>query len=186
MDRLDSFNRLVTALRAAPDVEHGAGASEQDLAELRQLFTPLPPDFDAYLRRYGWIRIGSVELFGLGEDVPSYLDIIERCLAMRAGQLGWELPPEFLCFGESGAEWIYCLWAAPAGATRVVMLDLDEATGQVQVIESEFATWSEFVLDLTGLAEAVASQPQTVSCPNCRAVVRSDRPFCTNCGHRLA
>jgi hypothetical protein len=152
MVQQDPFSRLALALAAAQEVEHGAGASEADLAELRGLFAPLPADFVTYIRHYGWLRIGSFEFFGLGPDVPTYLHLVERCRALRAGQLGWPLPPELLCFYDSGASWLYCFWAAPSGPVKLVTVEPDVATGEGVITDTDFATWSELVMDLTRLS----------------------------------
>ena len=51
--------------------------------------------FRSFLRRFGWARVGPVEIFGLGRDVPRHLDLVKIALSERT-EMEPHLPPELL------------------------------------------------------------------------------------------
>ena len=54
----------------------GSGVSEDAvrLAET-QLNSNIAGSYRQFLKRYGWVDIGTNEIFGLGDDVPAYLEL---------------------------------------------------------------------------------------------------------------
>lgn len=63
---------------------HGIGASEEQIAFAeRKLGNKFPPSYREFLSIGGWLSIGSNELFGLGDDVPPYLDLVKLTQSER-------------------------------------------------------------------------------------------------------
>ncbi|HVE45245.1 MAG TPA: SMI1/KNR4 family protein [Acidimicrobiales bacterium] len=79
-----TFQEVSRSLREHPLVEHGTGATADEIARAeRDLAVTFPTNYRLYLREFGWIEIGSAELFGLGHDVPFHLDLVRITVSER-------------------------------------------------------------------------------------------------------
>ena len=76
--------QLAIALQGKPRASLGRPASNTHIAQAENdLRVSFPDDLKEYLRRFGHIRVGSHELFGLGDGLPKYLDIVAMTRAER-------------------------------------------------------------------------------------------------------
>jgi SMI1-KNR4 cell-wall len=64
--------------------------------------------YKAFLGHFGWASIEGLELYGLGEDVPAYLDLPEVTLSERT-QTRPRLPSRLVTLMNDGAGNHYCL-----------------------------------------------------------------------------
>jgi hypothetical protein len=67
------YEELRDGLRARPEAGTPLPPQEIDLAERR--LGSLPEDYRAFLDDFGW-GVGPHEVFGLGVDIPPYLDVV--------------------------------------------------------------------------------------------------------------
>ena len=72
-----TFDELEKTLRGREDVVIGSGADEASVAAAaKALGLAIPSALREYLTRFGHLELGHFELFGLGKDVPEYLDLV--------------------------------------------------------------------------------------------------------------
>ena len=71
---LDELERI---LRFRDDVTIGRGVTDETVHIAEEaLNVTFPSDLKDYLKQFGHIEVGHFELFGLGEEIPDYLDIV--------------------------------------------------------------------------------------------------------------
>jgi len=68
----------------------------------------LPESYRRFLRDFGWVSIDGDEIFGLGADVPSHLDLVRITQSERT-QFRPYLPPHLAPLLNDGAGNHYCL-----------------------------------------------------------------------------
>jgi SMI1-KNR4 cell-wall len=67
---------LWDALRARPDLEAGTPLPLPEIDAAVCRLGNLPDDYRAFLADFGWVSAGPHEVFGLGVDIPPYLDVV--------------------------------------------------------------------------------------------------------------
>lgn len=79
------YEQVAEAVRRFPGFkEWGAGASPAEVAKAEeQLSLTLPDVYKRFLGEFGWLRIGSEEIHGLGGDVPSSIDLVRVTVSER-------------------------------------------------------------------------------------------------------
>src|SRR5215212_540646 len=104
---------LIRRLRSCREAEFGRGATPQEieLAE-EQLGVKLPESYKAFLGHFCWASIEALELYGLGEDVPTCLDLVKVTLSERA-EMRPRLPSCLVPLMNDGAGNRYCLAVEP-------------------------------------------------------------------------
>lgn len=141
-------------LRSHAD-RRGTGAAESELKELGALWGPLPGDFAAYLKEFGWATVGAYELLGLGKGVEWHQNLVERSRELWRGEGAYKLPSELLPIYDSGGGWFYCLSKLHPGHPVVCWAQEFEDQGEAQPYDEKHSTWSEWFLDHVA-REAVA------------------------------
>jgi hypothetical protein len=133
---MDMLESLVCSLT---DSALGAGASPLEISNAeRTLAVRFPPSLKAYLRRLGWLRAGHMELFGLGRDVPKYLDLVNVTLWER-NESGCPLPHQLLPVHNDGAGNLSCI-DTRSGAVMVWSHELGQ--GQVpELVGKDLIEW---------------------------------------------
>jgi hypothetical protein len=126
------------------EIGHGQGATAQEIADCeRALNVHFIGSFAQYLRQYGWLTVGSSELFGLGTNLESRRCLKHMTLSERA-EMGPPLPPHLVTFYNDGFGNQHCLdtSAVVDNEHRVVFWDHDAGRGQIpEVISNSFAAW---------------------------------------------
>ena len=94
---------LIRRLRSFRQAEFGWGAKPQqiELAE-QQLGVEFPPSYKAFLEQFGWASLEGLELYGLGEEVSAYLDLVKVTLSERT-EMRPRLPSRLLALMNDGA-----------------------------------------------------------------------------------
>ena len=94
---------LIRRLRSFRQAEFGRGATLQEieLAE-QQLGVEFPPSYKAFLEQFGWASLEGLELYGLGEEVSAYLDLVKVTLSERT-EMRTRLPSRLLALMNDGA-----------------------------------------------------------------------------------
>jgi SMI1-KNR4 cell-wall len=109
------YEELRDALRARPDLEAGTPLPPEEIdAAIRRLGN-LPDDYRAFLEDFGWVSFGPHEVFGLGADIPPYLDVV------RVNESEWtegQLPRHLVAVMNDGGGNLSCI-----DQTAVVLWD---------------------------------------------------------------
>lgn len=63
--------------------DRGTGVDDRAIGAAEARLGRFPDDYRAFLNEYGWVGVRSYEIYGLGEDVPPYLDVVRLTLAER-------------------------------------------------------------------------------------------------------
>lgn len=134
-----SFEVLDELVRDREDAARGGGALPETIGRAEEaLGVRFPKGLREYLARFGWLRVGHREFFGLGLDVPSYLDLVRMTQSER-GEVGSPIPPDLIPVLNDGGGNHYCV-SIPDG--RVVLWD--HSLGEDQTPEpcsSDFEAW---------------------------------------------
>jgi cell wall assembly regulator SMI1 len=118
-----TVDELERTLRARDDVLIGTGAAEADIDSAeRSLGVRFPDAFREYLRRFGHLELGHFELYGLGSDLPKYLQLVAMTVTERT-ESGCPLPHELVPLLNDGAGNLYCVDTRRPAAGRVVLWD---------------------------------------------------------------
>ena len=136
----------VRAYLLAHASRRGNGANEADLVELGSLWGPLPTDFVAYLREFGWATVGPHELLGLGHDIDSHQNLIERARELWRGDGIYRIPADLLPLYDSGGGWFYCLSKLHPGHPVVCWAYEYEELDQAQPYDVRYPSWAEWFL----------------------------------------
>jgi cell wall assembly regulator SMI1 len=114
-------NELANALIARDDVVIGRAASEAEIDGAQQaLGVTFPQALREYLLRFGHLELGHFELYGLGTELPKYLQLVAMTVTERI-ESGCPLPHEFIPILNDGGGNLYCIGTQPSGAGRVVL-----------------------------------------------------------------
>ena len=72
------FSALETVILALPNREPGPGASAEEIKSAEQaLGVELSGGYRKFLEQFGWLGIGSFEIYGVGSGVPKHMDLVE-------------------------------------------------------------------------------------------------------------
>jgi cell wall assembly regulator SMI1 len=119
-----------------------------DTAE-RELGVTFPPDLKQYLARFGHIEVGHLEFFGLGDQIPDYLNLV-RVTTIERTESGCPLPSDLVPLLNDGGGNLYCIAAGGSRSGQVLFWDHDAGPDQEpEVCASSLETWaSELLTDL--------------------------------------
>jgi hypothetical protein len=118
-----TFDELAALLERNPSKSLGQGVSELEIdTASAQLGVKLAGGYRLFLRRFGWGGVGSIELFGLGADVPPYLSLTAMTRSERE-EMSPALPVHLLPLMNDGGGNLYCLDSRSAGEPPVVFWD---------------------------------------------------------------
>jgi cell wall assembly regulator SMI1 len=123
---------LIRRLRSFRESEFGRGATSQEikLAE-EQLGVEFSGGYKAFLGQFGWASLEGLEIYGLGDDVPAYLDLRKVTLSERA-QMRPRLPSRLLPLMNDGAGNHYCLDAESGEQGECVVVFWNHNLGESQ------------------------------------------------------
>lgn len=144
MSDYDQVRRQLLSLR---DAVMGKGATETDIGALTNAWGPLLTDFKRYLEDFGWLQAGSYELFGLGDDTPAHLNLLDRSRELWNGDGIYKIPRELLPVYDSGGGWFYCLSKFHRGQPVVCWASEYEEAGEPQPFDERYESWSAWVAD---------------------------------------
>lgn len=119
----------------------GRGASDVEICHAEALLAlRIPEDYRWFLTEFGWGGAGSWELFGLGVDVPSFLDLVKITQSERS-DMRPRLQRHLLPIMNDGGGNLYCLDTS-MDAPSVVFWDHTQNEDQTPEIEAtDFLTW---------------------------------------------
>ena len=136
------LERLIFAFLGGYESGGGSAPAEIEDAE-RVLGIRVVGSYRKFLSRFGWIGIGPTEIFGLGRDVPSYLDLVKMTLSERS-EMSPPLTHRLLPFFNDGFGNLYCLdtSSSPEGENAVVFWNHElDARQTPEFVSRSFAEW---------------------------------------------
>jgi cell wall assembly regulator SMI1 len=146
---MTTFNDLVPRLMHAPDFSHGAGVSVESLSSAEKaLGVSLPRSYRDFLRRFGWAEIGNTEIYGLGSDVPKWLDLV-RVTRSERGEMTPKMPGHLIPIHNDGAGNHVCIDTSERNTDggSIVFWSHDLGEGQSPVrVAHDFVEWLADVL----------------------------------------
>lgn len=140
----EDLERQIVSVKDDDEGEVGSGASEETIADAERLLgCRIGGGYRLFLLRFGWARLFSLEVYGLGADAPDYLDLIRITLSERT-EMHPTLPPALLPLLNDGAGNLFCLDTANSneGESQVVLWVHDRAADQTPVkVGGAFVDW---------------------------------------------
>jgi len=104
-----TFEELRKQLRTASEQQFWLGAAESEIAAAeRDLDVKLPASYRQFLREFGWGGVSHLEIFGLGGDVPNYLNLVSVAHRERT-EMRPPIPRYLVPIMNDGAGNHYCL-----------------------------------------------------------------------------
>ncbi len=114
----------------------GKGATEHEIEEAQKsLGLVIRGDYRKFLLDFGWGGTGKFELYGLGSDVPPFLNLITITHSERT-EMSPPLRPDLIPLMNDGGGNLYCL-ALASVRPRVVFWDHEGGRAQVPAVEAE-------------------------------------------------
>jgi hypothetical protein len=137
-----TFDALAEMLESNPSKSFGRGASETEInTASAQLGVDLAGGYRLFLRRFGWGGVGSIELFGLGADVPPYLNLTAMTTSERK-DMSPALPVHLIPLMNDGGGNLYCLDSRVGGEPPVVFWDHTAGEQQEAAqVAADFIAW---------------------------------------------
>jgi hypothetical protein len=137
-----TFDELAQELESSPSKAFGRGASEHDIrAANAKLGVNISGGYRHFLRRFGWGGVGSFELFGLGPDVPPYLDLVAAAESERK-EMHPPLASYLIPLMNDGGGNLYCLDSRRADEPTVVFRDHTASMEQEpELAAPDFVSW---------------------------------------------
>jgi cell wall assembly regulator SMI1 len=123
---------LIRRLRSRREAEFGRGATPQEIEQAEErLGVQLPESYKAFLGYFGWASLEGLELYGLGDDVPAYLDLV-RVTSSERTQMRPRLPRYLVPLTNDGAGNHYCLDVGSGEQGECVIVFWDHNLGESQ------------------------------------------------------
>lgn len=136
------FSELTRRLCEFEDVQLAGGATDVEVSGAEEKLGPrVEGTYRDFLRRFGWGSFADIEIFGLGDDVPSHLDLLQVTESERH-ELESRLQPHLVPLSNDGAGNLYCLDTRVSDEPPVVFWDHEAPSSQTPaVVAAGFATW---------------------------------------------
>ena len=137
-----TFDELAELMERHSSKSFGRGVSEAEInTASARLGTKLAGGYRLFLRRFGWGGVGSLELFGLGADVPPYLSLTSMTRSERE-EMSPGLPVHLIPLMNDGGGNLYCLDSRGAGEPPIVFWDHTAGEQQEPAqVASDFVMW---------------------------------------------
>jgi cell wall assembly regulator SMI1 len=143
-----TFDDLERVLRARDDVTMGTGCDEKVVHHAeRALGVTFPSGLRDYLIRFGHLELGHFEMFGLGEDLPDYLDLVKMTRSERT-ETGCPVRSDLVPLLNDGGGNLYCIGTTGAAAGTIFFWDHERGPGQEPARCASSLT--EWVVELLG------------------------------------
>ncbi|HYO68298.1 MAG TPA: SMI1/KNR4 family protein [Archangium sp.] len=133
-----TFNELSELLESNPTKSFGQGVSDAEIdTASAELQVELTGGYRLFLKRFGWGGVGSIDLFGLGVDVPPYLSLTAMTRSERE-DMSPALPMHLIPLMNDGGGNLYCLDSLGEREPPVVFWD---HTAEPTRVAADFTTW---------------------------------------------
>lgn len=139
-----NIEQIREQIRVFRDKDCGQGASSEEIENAeRALGVSFPASYRNFLREFGWARISHQELYGLGAEVPAYLELVRNTLAERSG-MEPSLPASLIPIMNDGAGNHYCLDTSQKRDAECPVVFWDHELGAHQepaIVSESFDGW---------------------------------------------
>jgi hypothetical protein len=137
-----TFDALAERLHRNPANSLGRGVTDAEINIASfELGVELNGGYRLFLKRFGWAGIGSIELFGLGTDVPPYLNLTAMTRSERE-DTHTALPTHLVPLMNDGGGNFYCLDTRVPEESPVVFWDHTAGARQEpRVVAADFTHW---------------------------------------------
>jgi cell wall assembly regulator SMI1 len=129
---------------------HGAhaldGASEEDIQQAEaKLGVVFAGSYRQFLKEFGWADVGHLELYGLGREVPPYLDLVKVTLSERS-EMEPPLPTRLVPVMNDGGGNLYCLDLRNEQIAEPPVVFWDHTRGRNQEPDQVAASFTKWML----------------------------------------
>jgi hypothetical protein len=123
----------------------GRGASEDSIATAERLLGYLPRDYRRFIAEFGYATIRSNEMYGLGDDLAPYLDVVKVSLAERQESPGF--PAYGIVIMNDGGGNLYYLDGQRGDADSPVYVWYHDDPDDVENVSPDFGSWVVSMMD---------------------------------------
>ena len=103
------IDAVMTKIGKSKQCECGSGATADAIEHAqRALGNTFPDDYSAFLQRFGWAVVKECDVFGLGDGIPSYMDVVLTTKSERT-EMEPRLLARYVALMNDGAGNHYCL-----------------------------------------------------------------------------
>lgn len=141
------YENTFKALSELPDGERGIGASLQEIRDAEIILGGrLTGSYQVFLRRIGWLDLARLSVYGLGADVPQFLNLL-RNVSFERNEAYPALRQELIPISNDGAGNHYCLSLGTPEREEapVVIWYHDAPEGANQVVEETDKSFALFL-----------------------------------------
>lgn len=127
----------------------GAGAKEDEIARAEHILgVKLRGGYRRFLARFGWGGVMDVEIYGLGSDTPTHLELTRLTLSERI-EMTPRLPIHLIPLMNDGGGNLYCLdCSTPGDEPRIVFWDHTDTEAQTpETMGRDFFSWLMSYID---------------------------------------
>lgn len=137
-----SFVNTANRLLEFEHREFGVGAQCSDIQDAERILgVPIRGDYRLFLLQFGWGGVEHLELFGLGADVPNYLNLVTVTLSERF-EVEPRLRHDLIPVMNDGGGNLYCLDTSELDDPPVVFWDHEAGPEQIpEVVATNFNSW---------------------------------------------
>jgi cell wall assembly regulator SMI1 len=139
-----NFERLNERLRSFACKQFGCGASDTEINHAeRSLSVKLSTSYRNFLHEFGWGGVEHLEIFGLGSDVPHYLDLINMTQRERT-EMEPAIPNYLVPLMNDGGGNHYCLDTRKMKNGECPVVFWDHELGRKQqpaLVAASFDNW---------------------------------------------
>jgi hypothetical protein len=136
------INAVRRIIRLNPQIRFGSGVtSDQLLIAEAQLDLSVKGGYRSFLEEFGWLDAGEFEVYGLGDDVPRHLNLVNVTLSERS-VMNPPLLPSLIPVMNDGGGNLYCVDAGPVRNGAVLFWDHELGSDQEpDFVASSFNEW---------------------------------------------
>jgi hypothetical protein len=136
-----TFDEVKRAMTASGPLRVGGGASEADIQNAEAILgVQISGGYRDFLLAYGWGGVGYLELYGLGNDVPAFINLIDIAMSEWTEMMP-KLRRDLLPIRNDGSGNLYCLDLKSDGP-KVVFWSHEAGEEQIpDVVAADFSSW---------------------------------------------
>ncbi len=142
-----SVEKMLEKIRSFEEKELGKGSSLREILDAEKRLSMLfPLSYKAFLTAYGWACFGHLQVFGLGMDIPSYLDVVLNTLSEK-NEMYPPLRDGLIAIVNDGAGNHYCLNTSAMEHLECPVVFWDHELGEDQELEYISPTFADWLID---------------------------------------
>ncbi len=138
-------DRVIAKMQEDESAAFGVGAEDSEISTAEGILElSFPTSYRQFLQQFGWGGVGDLEIFGLGADVPPYLNLVHVTMSERTEALP-PLQKMLLPICSDGLGNLFCIDTTEWRLTKpVVFWNHEESSDQeAEEIAEDFGVWLE-------------------------------------------